>query len=170
MEGICFIDFFSKFALVIIALANLFFAIKFFNIKTEKDDEEKTKDRKVSWLKTLILDHNLEHFYKFFDLLDEELIKLKQSDLSDQKKQDINDVIAQHFIYFRRKFIDIHLAVDDDLYHRFMKLSDDLQDHITVSIFDQGINLDKEQKFNEVIESKLMETKTNFLKTFFCFK
>lgn len=160
----------SKLALVIIAILNLYFAKKFFNFKNVKDDKDKEKDRKIQWLKSLILDHNLKHFYDFFDKLDAELDKLKQDNLTIEDKKEINAKIAEQFVFLRHKFIDMLLAVDNRLYDTFIESSDNLQDHITTAIFDQGINLTHQTKFDEVIKRKLMETKTEFIKCLFGYR
>lgn len=165
-----YLDILSKVATVLIAALNLFFAIKFFQFKTKKDDADKENDRRIQWLKSLILDHNLKHFYEFFEMLDIELYKLKQNGLSDENKKEIDSKIAEQFIFLRRKFIDILLAVDSELYEFFITSSDDLQDHFTNAIFDQGINLAHQSKFDEVISEKLMKTKTEFIKKLFNYR
>ena len=71
------LDIFFKTATIIIAIANLFFVVKFFNLKNKKEDADKEKDRRINWLKTLVLDHSLDSFYSFFDSLETELNKLK---------------------------------------------------------------------------------------------
>jgi hypothetical protein len=165
-----YLDTISKSAIVFIATLNLFFAIKFFNVKTQKDDVEKEADRKIQWLKSLILDHNLEKYYLFFDELDAELNKLKNNELSDEDKQLINGNIAEKFVILRRNFTDMLLAVDNELYNFFIKESDQLQDHITEAIFDAGINLSYSVKYNEVITERVMATKTGCIKKLFGYR
>lgn len=164
------LDIASKTAVVIIAACNLFFSVKFFQLKNEKDDIDKEKDRKIQWLKTLILDHNLKHFYAFFDELETELNRLKESGLSNEDKKCIENGIADKFVILRIKFIDMLLAIDNDMYVSFLDLSDELQGHISTSIFDTGINLDNKDKFKEVVESKVMATKTEFIKRLFTYR
>lgn len=162
-----YLDVLSKLAVVLIAIINLIFAVFVFLKKNHIDRTEKESDRKINWLKSLILDHNLDHFYEFFDRLDIELIKLKEPSIDEAGKQDINDSVSEIFIYLRRNLIDMFLAVDTELYKFFIASSDSLQDHITESIFDAGINLSHPAKFDEVLSNKVMETKTNLIKRLF---
>ncbi|WP_446811559.1 hypothetical protein ACH50O_08340 [Methylomonas sp. 2BW1-5-20] len=162
-----YLDVLSKLAIVLIAVINFVFAVFVFFKKNHIDRLEKESDRKINWLKSLILDHNLDHFYEFFDRLDAELAKLKVPGIDETAKQEINDSVSEVFIYFRRNLIDMFLAVDIELYNFFIASSDSLQDHITESIFDAGINLSHTAKFDEVLNNKVMETKTNLIKRLF---
>lgn len=164
------LDVFAKISMVFIAIFNLIFAIFIFYFKNKKDDNEKEKDRRLVWLKSLILDQNLKYFYEFFDLLEVDLIKLKEPNLIDDDKISIETKIADHFIKFRRKFIDLILAVDEQLYDKFINSSDELQEHITRAIFDSGINLSHSPKFDEILSEKLTTTKTDLVKMFFDYR
>ena len=42
------LDIVFKSATIVIALANLFFVIKFFNTKSKKEDADKEKDRRIN--------------------------------------------------------------------------------------------------------------------------
>lgn len=88
------IEFSAKIATVCIAICNLILTVKFFNFKNKKEDVDKENDRRIQWLKSLILDHNLKHFYAFFDALNIELNKLKINGLSDDDKNLINSGIC----------------------------------------------------------------------------
>ena len=139
-------------------------------LKSKKDDDEKEKDRKISWLKTLVLDHNLKHFYEFFNSLEKEFVALKQNALNDTQKQEIDEKIAGHFIVLRRSFIDTLLAVDKTLYDKVLKKMDDYQGIITSSIFDNGINLAHQPKFEEILLNNLTTTKTDVLECLFNYR
>ena len=165
-----YLDTIHKLFIISLGICNLLLTIKFFQIKDKKENVDKEKDRKIQWLKSLILDHNLKHFYEFFDGLNIELNKLKETGLNNDEKKSIDSEIADKFVFLRQKFIDILLAVDSNLYDLFIKLSDELQDHITKSIFDGGINLSNSDKFNEVIQTKVMEIKTKFIKQLFDYR
>lgn len=165
-----YLDITAKGATVIIAALNFYFAVKFFHVKNKKDEADKEKDRRIQWLKALILDHNLKYLYAFFDDLETELARLKQNGLSVDDKQAIDGAIGNHFIALRQRFIDILLAVDSRLYDGFMRFSDDLQGHLSEKIFDEGINLAHTKKFDEEIKSKLVATKTDLIKTLFNYR
>lgn len=165
-------DFFDgvyKASVVTIAFSNLLFARKIFSHNDQKDDYKTEKERKIKWLTTLILDHNLVNFYNFFENLDAALEKFKDSS-STVDKTSVNSEIGDEFIVFRRKFIDLLLAVDKDLYDRVLSHSDLLQDKITNIIFDDGINLSHAPKFNECFEEIITTAKTSIINEIFNYK
>jgi hypothetical protein len=159
-----------KVAMVIIAGTNVYFAHKFFNFKNTKEDIDKEKDRKINWLKTLILDHNLKHFYVFFDQIESELMKLNTPNLNDIEKQAIDETNAEFFITIRRKFTDIFLVVDKKIYSDVMNSFDNLQSNLTETIFNQGINLSYKPKFEDEIMSKVCATKTEIINKIFNYR
>lgn len=165
-----YLDMGFKFATICIAIFNAIFAVKIFWLKTEKDDTEKERDRKIQLLKTLILDHNLKYYYSIFDEIDTELDKLKQNGLSDAQKGEIDSNIGSLFIKLRRKFYDSLLAIDQNLYETIKGHADKLQTHLTNNIFDQGINLSHMPKFDELISEKVTVTKTEITKILFGYR
>ena len=165
-----FLDVTFKTAMIIIAGTNVYFAQKFFYHKNSKEDADKEKDRKINWLKTLILDHNLKHYYSFFDDLETELNKLKIQNLTIKEKEIIDENNAELFISIRRKFIDILLVVDKQIYDKIQKLFDKLQEDLTDVIFNQGINLNHQPKFDDEIMSKMCSTKTDVIKEIFKYR
>jgi hypothetical protein len=169
-EQIDYLDVTFKFAMIIVAGTNVYFAHKFFNFKNKKDDADKEKDRKINWLKTLILDHNLKHYYLFFDDLEKELDKLKVLNLSVLDKQTIDENNAILFISIRRRFIDILLVVDKKIYTKVQNLFDKLQEELTDTIFNQGINLTHLPKFDDEIMSRISSTKTDVIKEIFNYR
>ena len=150
------LDIFFKTATIIIAIANLFFVVKFFNLKNKKEDADKEKDRRINWLKTLVLDHSLDSFYSFFDSLETELNKLKEQNLTIDDKKHVDDKLGDEFILLRRNFTDTLIAVDENLYKNVLNISDKLQTHLTETIFDNGINLAHPPKYQELVLEKLM--------------
>lgn len=165
-----YLDLIVKIATIIIAISNLIFAIVIYNLKDKKDDKQKDSDRKISWLKTLVLDQSLKYFYDFFDELEATLKGLQTQNLDIPAKQQILNNASDHFIKLRRKFIDTLLAVDKGLYDDILKKSDDLQTHLSEKIFDQGINLSHQPKFDEVISERLTTAKTDIIKKLFQYK
>ena len=164
------LDVFFKAAMFILAIINLIYAVVIFKAKTKKDDADKERDRKISYLKTLILDHNLKHFYTFFDAIEIKLTPLKTSALNDEQKRVIHETLSEHFIELRRKFIDSLLAIDRDLYNSILLKTDELQTHLSMTMFDPGINLSHRPKFDEVITENLTTTKTEILKVIFAYR
>ncbi len=165
-----YLDIAFKTATITIAAINVIFAIRIFRVKSKKDDSDKEKDRKILWLKTLVLDHNLKHFYDFFDKIEIDLAALKQVNLSDDQKKVIDDKVADHFIAVRRKFTDLLISVDKTLYDKTLKLTDDLQEFLSSSMFDPGINLSFTPKYDEIISEKLTTAKTEIIRQLFTYR
>lgn len=165
-----YLDIVFKSATVLIAAINVSFAIRIFRVKSKKDDTDKERDRRIQQLKTLVLDHNLKHFYDFFDKIEVELAALKQSNLTDEQKKDIDDKVGDHFIAVRRKFTDTLLSVDQSLYDSTLDLTDKLQEYLSSSMFDAGVNLSHAPKYDEIINEKLTTTKTDIIRKLFSYR
>ena len=154
----------NKVALVIIAFFNLIFAVVIFRHRNKSDAVKNEADKKMHLFKTLILDHNLKYFYEIFGNLEAELVKLKIPDLSTVRKQEINSVIGEYFILLRRNFYDAFLAINFKLYNDIKDTADSLQDNISKTVFDPGINLSHPPKFDEEINERFTETKTSIIR------
>ncbi len=165
-----YLDIAFKLATVCIALFNVYFASKVFRIKNQKDDSEKERDRKLQLLKTLVLDHNLKHYYSGFSEIETKLNELKTPNLSDENKGEIDSAVADLFIKLRRRFYDSLLAIDNVLYETIVNYSDELQGHLTDTIFDAGINLSHKPKFEELINEKIINTKTEIIKKLYNYR
>ena len=164
------LDIAFKVAAIFIAGFNAYFAVKIFRLKSEKDENEKERDRKIQLLKTLVLDHSLIHFHSFFETLEESLHELQKPNLTDDQKEIIDEKNATYFIGLRSKFYDSLLAVDETLYEEIKNDADNLQSHLTDTIFDGGVNLSHLPKYDELISQKLTTAKTNILKKLFNYR
>lgn len=125
------------------------------------------KNRKLSLLKILILDYNMQHLYQFFEDLKIESKKLTVNNLDNVAKKEINEKMLSYGNELRQKFIDPFLAIDSNLYNNILHSVDELQDSMTNTIFDEGINLSHAPKFNELITSEITKTKTQIIKLLF---
>jgi hypothetical protein len=169
-NSIDLLDIAFKSATVCIAIFNAFFAVKIFRMRDRKDDTEKERDRKIQLLKTLVLDHNLQHFYKIFDEIEIQLCSLKKPNLTNDEKQEIDINIGDLFIKLRRKFYDSLISIDITLYESIGKYADELQTHFTNTIFDQGINLSHSPKYDELIQEVMINTKSEIIKKLFNYR
>jgi len=165
-----YLDIFYKSSTIVIAVFNVGFAVYIFWLKNKKDDSTKEHDRKIDWFKVLILDHNLKHFYLFFENLEVLFIELKTPNLTDIDKQKINDKIGEQFILLRHKFLDTLLAIDIGLYNTVINRSDLFETYLTESIFDPGINLSHKPKFDQILTEPLTTTKTDLLTMLFSYR
>lgn len=168
-SSITFLDILFKVSAIIIAGINIFFAFWMFNQKKRETNQNLKKDRGLSWLKTIILDQNLKILYEKFDDIEKELQDLRDN-FDDTNKEKATNNLDDIFINFRRKFIDTLLAIDDDLYEQILDKSDNLQAELYNNIYDQGINLNHNPKFNEALLNPITRTKTDIIKILYQFK
>ncbi|MDD4990881.1 MAG: hypothetical protein PHR83_01495 [Paludibacter sp.] len=168
-NGSGLLDILFKLATILIAIANFVYAIIIFVSKSKKDDGEKEKDRKIHWFKTVILDQSLDYLYESFEEIDETSKKIKLCK-NDEEKSVIDEELSKIYIKIRRKFIDGLLAVNNTFYNEILAEMDALQTHITNSIFDEGLNLNYEPKFEEIITEEIIKTKTSILKKLFNYR
>lgn len=166
-EGFSFnslLDVFYKVATVSIALFNIGFAIYIYKTKDKKEDNNKEADRKISLLKTLILDYNLKYVYAFFDELELNLSELKDPEAD---KRAVEQQIQTLFKGLNEKFIYFLSAVDNNLYQKILRKSDNFRDTLVANIFDEGINIHVERQYNELIDKPYKDFKKNIIQDLF---
>ena len=167
LQNISILDTIYKIATVCIAFINVCLVIYIFVRNNNKDNKNSEKNRKMSLLKTLILDYNMKYLYLFFEDLRKETNKLTVANLSNDAKREINEKLLLYGNELRQKFIDPFLAIDSKLYDNILHSIDILLDNMTNSIFDEGINLSHAPKFEEIIINKITNTKTHIIKLLF---
>lgn len=167
LQNISILDTIYKIATVCIAFINVCLVIYIFVRNNNKDNKNSEKNRKMSLLKTLILDYNMKYLYLFFEDLRKETNKLTVANLSNDAKREINEKLLLYGNELRQKFIDPFLAIDLKLYDNILHSIDILLDNMTNSIFDEGINLSHAPKFEELIINKITNTKTHIIKLLF---
>ena len=164
LDNIC------KMATVFIAVANILWIVYVFFQNKKSTDDRDERSRKIGLLKTLVLDCSIPHLYKFFSDVKDEVKKLREKNLTDDTKKEINATIIELEQKFENDFLDVLLAINDSLYDNLKTQADNMVDQFTDAIFDPGINLYVEDKFNDKIASKLVETKRMMIKTLFSYK
>ncbi len=146
------LDIACKIATVLIALANIIFAVIIFN-----------RNKKRELVKTLVLDYSIKHFYKYFEDLELELENLKKQCNVDTKKE-IEQKVQLLGRIFEQRFIDLFLGIDSNLHEKIKNKIDDMIGNIMESIFDEGINIHVESQYNEKIVNKVVVTKASIIK------
>ena len=148
------IDTIIAIAMAVIAIANVVLTIHIFKQGQKDNSEGARKQRKFELLQTLILNNRLHILYEFYDAVSRECQQLLKS--TDQKtKVAVNDANIALLKKFRQDFVMPFKVVDHNLFIGLKKTADDLVDGITEAIFDEGINLNHEPKFNEEISEPL---------------
>ena len=153
-SGANLIDTILAIAMTVIALANIALTIYIF-IQGRKDSSEGTKrQRKYELIQTLILNNRLHLLYEFYDSVSVECRRLLDS-CDQQTKMAVNEKNIALLKQFRQDFVMPFKVVDHDLFVSLKETADDLIDGITEAIFNDGINLRYEPKFNEMISEPL---------------
>ena len=163
------LDIACKIATVFIAFVNVSLVIYIFAKNTKRDSSHKEKERKINLLKTLVFDYGMKYFYQFFDDIDTETQKLKDRNIDDSKKRTINDSLLQFGKSLEQRFTDLFWGIDQELRRKIYQETDNLLDSFTKSIFDEGINLYTEDKFNDLITKKITDCKSEAIKILFSY-
>lgn len=156
-------------ASIIIAIANVVLIIFIFRHNNKKDDSDKEKTRRQHLLKTLVLDYNMSKFYSFYQEIHKETNALLANNLSNEDKSRINENIKEKAVELRQNFIDMFLAIDDNLYKMLLSKIDELIDSLTNTIFDEGINLAFKPKYDEEVSKRIRESKTAIIGVLFAY-
>lgn len=146
------LDIAYKIATVFIALANIVFAFVVF---------KRNKNREL--IKTIVLDYSIEHFYKYFEDLDNELSKLKTR-CTDENKKEIEKNIQSLGRIFEQRFIDLFLHINSQLHKKIKDEIDEMVGNLMEVIFDEGINIYVEKEYNTRILNKVVITKASIIK------
>lgn len=158
------IDYAYKVSMVIIAGINIYLVVYYHAKGDLKDKKTKDKDRKVLMLKTLILDHNLDKFYTSCDKIETSLSKLHNQNCD---KRALEKELQEGFYQLFNKFINFLSAIDDNLYNSLKESCDKCRDTLVKNIGDEGVNLNVNKKYEELIQSVLDKNKTEMLAILF---
>lgn len=141
-------------AMAVIAVANIILTVYIFSRGRKDSSEGAKKQRRFELMQMLILDNRLHLLYEFYDDVSGECRKLLTSS-DEQTKVAVNLAINALMNRFRKDFLMPFKVIDQDLFAGLKETAVQLIDSITEAIFDEGINLNHEPKFNEVISEPL---------------
>lgn len=161
------IDFFYKISMIIIAVVNIYLVIYYHSKGDKKQERIKENDRKVMMLKTLILDHNLDKFYNSYDEIEGHLKELKDRNCD---KKELEKELQESFHRLFDNFINFLSAIDDNLYIALKDSCDKCRDTLLTNIADEGVNLNVDSKYRELIQVVIDENKREMLATLFKYK
>lgn len=164
-----FLEHLFSFSTLIIAIANAFLVYYIFRKNSTKDYDNNEKNRKINLLKTLVLDYNMDKLYSFYQEVCKNTESLKTKNISEKDKCSINEKIKDLATNHRQNFIDLFLGIESSLYDKMISQMDKLIDGLTETIFDEGINLSHEPKFEECITKVIKENKTGVIKILFSY-
>lgn len=162
VQSSSWIDTILALAMAVIAIADGMLTYLLFKKNRKDSSESECKTRKFELMQTLILNSNVDKFYKFFDEVTTECIRLK-SNTDKATKDAVNKAIKSSLKIFRLEFITLVKVIDGELYDKMIKMADELIDGITESIYDSGINLKHEPKFDEMLTQRISRCRVDCL-------
>lgn len=163
------LDDLDKISNIIIALLTFSFGVYIFWFSNKKDNDKSKKEGVKNSLKSIILDHNLQHLFSFYDKISDTCAILLKSNLTDEQKSKLNEDLQNVLEELRLKFTDLLSVVDTELYEATIKISDKLLDDITNAMFDENINLNEKSVYSSEIITKISISKADTIKILFDF-
>ena len=130
---------------VVLASTNLVYAIKIFRYKDKKEDSQKEKDIRAAAFKNIILDKGLDAFFEFFKTIETRLLELRETSISLERKQEINQFVIDQANELRQGFVDTIRSVSENLSDRILRHRDPTTDRITEEIFNEDCDLSDQQ-------------------------
>lgn len=165
------LDIFYKVSMVVIALFNIAYAIWLYRQNKKSSREKNLFESRRAMLSLLILNHKMTDFYKYMSEIHDSTYRfVKEKKSNSEIKKEIEDSVLESFINLRLHFIDVFEAVDKPLAEKLLQEADNLQSVISTAIWDSGINLNVEEKYNEQIMNPISNAQTRMLKLLFNFK
>lgn len=165
------LDCFYKVSMVVIALFNIAYAIWLYRQNKKSSQEKNLFESRRAMLSLLILNHKMTDFYKYMSEIHDNTYRfVKEKKSNKEIKKEIEDSVLESFINLRLHFIDVFEAVDKTLADKLLQEADNLQSTISTAIWDSGINLHVEEKYNEQIMNPISNAQTRMLKLLFNFK
>lgn len=169
-NGSDLLDRIDKIANIIIAFFTLGFSVYIY-IKTSNTDNKKHKsDKKIEFLKTIILERNMSYFFDFHEQVLSFLLTFKNRTISNSDKITISILLTDEASKYRSKFYDLLLPFDRDLYIKIKDNSDNLIDTLVLKINDVQINYLDNNNFPIEIENFIINNRNDSLSLIFNFQ
>jgi hypothetical protein len=124
----------------------------------------------LQWFKELIIQPHLQDVNNFYENLHTLNQRFVSNTLTDDQKIEIVSFIKEEQACLRKKFVDVLLKINPNLYNDILNNLDDLVDGITVSVYDEGFNYSHKPTFEREIGSKIIYSRNNLIATIFNFK
>lgn len=171
------VDSISSISNIITAIAGFALAFYVFVYQRKKDSVDRndriietTKNIRIDWFKTTIVQPNLTYLYDFYKQLHLTSTRLTVANLSLTDKSLVIEEIKNSCYEFRQLFIDLTGAVDSSIQTRIQQNIDRLLDEITTVVFDQGVNLFHIPAFNDKIEKPINTSKNDLFTILFSYQ
>lgn len=165
------LDAIYKIAMIMVGLFNLGFAIYIFYFNFQNTAKKELKQNRKAMLDTLVLKYKLSDFYKCFgELNTKSQVLVEQSGDMDSKKIKLDDAFMEIFADLRMNFIEALGAIDEDLYRSVLDKADNLQGILSENLFDEGVNRDVPEKYDELIQNPIAQYQKGILSLLYKFE
>lgn len=145
----------SEIANIFIAVATLALAFYVFVYQRQKD---KIND-KVQWFRTLIIEPNQDKIYGFYNNVISVTEEFHDNQYTNIDKIQKMDELKRIFNIFRKEFVVLLEAFDNDLYVDIKYHIDTLLDRLTNNIFSDNLNLNDDVEFDAHINHIILMSK-----------
>ncbi len=147
-------------ATLIIAIAGLIISIIVFSKERKDSNNQSEASRKLELMKTLILDHNMPHFYSIFERLLKSVERLKERTCD---KAEVEEDIQSILRNLNETVILSFIAIDQSLYESLIIESDNCRDNLVNSLSDEGLNLYVESKYKQHVLDHINNAKKHII-------
>ena len=156
------VDKVSAIATAVIAIFDILLTVFIFRLTRKDNKDVEEKHRRFELMHSLILEHNIDYLYGFYDKVSDVCSKLLTSD-EQSVKEEVNNAVKGEAKKFRLRFLTLFTVIDPVLYKALLEITDKLVDGITNSIDNPGIKLTYEPKYDEEISQKISKNRTDIL-------
>lgn len=162
---------------VVIALINIYLAIKIFQFEKKNRQETKIDESvkisnsvKLQGFKDFIVTPNFKHLQSFFLNLLLLKQKIKVSKIEEDLSIELNNYIKSEVSKFRLNFNDAILNVNRDLFNKIKLKVEGLSDKLILTISDGNFDLSDPEMFENHIASHINYTKNEIVALLISYK
>lgn len=154
-------------ATILTAIIGVYLAYRVY-IWTKQDSElQSEQQRKLTMLKTLVLDYRMNLLYEFIDNITSSSNELAVS-LNVEQRRLINEKLLIEFSNIRLKFFEVFRIVDNRmLYEPSLVILDNLSDYLSETISQDDIDFSQETILREKIIIPIHNASVEILKVLF---
>ncbi len=157
-------------ATVIIAVVNVILLLYTFCKTNRKDEANLEKGWRIGQLKALVLDYTMKYLYAFFDDVANATNDLRLKESPIEIKNRIEDTIQDLSRTLRLRFTDALSAIDEGLYRAILQITDNLQENLYRTAFDESGDLSNPEVFDGLVTIRISQARTEMLRLLFSYR
>lgn len=125
---------------------------------------------RLQWFKELVVQPHLPDINRFYAKLHDIDQLIVENPLSENRRQQISELVKQEQAMLRKKFVDVLRGVNTQLYNDVIANLDTLIGAITITLFDDGFNLTHKPTFEREIGSKITYSRNDLIRLIYSYK